>query len=291
MFWFLLFILCAGFLIFGVPILITRYFIKQYRASKAKTERIELEQKRKDEIRQRDLEWETEIKEKQKAEQRQLLEYKDRLRPQTEQPFPSPKYFMECEMEDTYRDIIVNGTEDLEEKSHLPKVKIDNSIMLKWDDSNDNIIIKVEDAYLRKLGYIDTEPELQKKIIDWIARKLPVHIIVSKVDESNIYLNITFYNSMFDKFRSSQTFRLLGTNNDDIGCYLGDYLIDNEVSFEYDCEKEKYAVLCDYEIGYLTDAIEPIIEKEHIALVSEVELNDRLMWKVKITIYYDAIVD
>ena len=292
--WIILFLV---FVFISIPVLIIQSFVKLYMKKKAERERAEQERvligrerKRKEEIRQNELKLENEARKKRQAERKLIEEHKDRLIPQYKKPSPPPDILMGSIIEYVYEDVIVFGTENLESKSHLPEVKIDDSIALMFEDDDIYTTIEILDRYDRPLGYIDTNPEILNRVIDFDNRKCPVLTTVSKVDDKNIYVNITFYELLINKFQKSRTFVFtIKDDDDDIGMYV-DPSIGDEVTFEYDFDKDKYAALCSYyEIGYLSDSIEKVIEEDYIALVTKVELDDDLNQNVEVTVYYGEI--
>jgi len=224
-------------------------------------------------------------------EKRRLHEkYKNRLIPQDKPPSDPPKYAREGTMISLYNDVIVSGTEQINDKSFLPEVKVNDKVNLELVGGDGCIaeVYEVSDYIFRKLGYLEMKAELQE-LFDWLRSDYPAWIIISKIDGEHIYLSLAFYVPFDEKYSKSKTFSLSGTKKKSLEYNIGHYLADTEISFDYDCDKDKYAVYSDEGniIGYLTTAIEDIVDGEYLALISDVGLDDSSKWYVKVTFHYN----
>jgi len=226
----------------------------------------------------------------QKEKRRLLEEYKDRLIPQDEPPDEPPKYAIEGMHMRIFNDIKVLGTYDIEDKSFLPILRVNSEVNLKrmGDIGYDNNTYEVSDFLYRQLGYLEIRSD-QHELLDLLKSDYSAWLIISKIDGEHIFLNIAFYAPFNEKYRKSKTFSLSGTNKKSLEYNIGYYLYGTEISFDYDCDKDKYAVYSEEGdiIGYLSSVIENIVDNEYVAFVSDVGRDDSLKWYVKVTFHYN----
>lgn len=123
------------------------------------------------------------------------------------------------------------------------------------------------------LGYI-YKGQTQDMINDFIVRDDPVYAVVSGVSpvESKIYFNIGFYK----KPKAEKLGRILASGR--LTTNSGEEAQDNiafctegeEVSVDYDYEKERYEVFCGEYIGCLPKRLEFYADKNVVMVISEI---------------------
>jgi len=242
------------------------------------TKRVELAEKK-----------EAEDEKKRKDERDRHDKFKDRLMPQAGPAQAPPAFYMAATLESMRNDVQVVDIEKLVDKSHLPALMVENPVDLQWEDYNeaDNKAILARNIYHKKLGYIKKDEKLQDKIIDWMQKQYPVYCVVTRVDEKFITLLIAFYTPLASQYSKSKTYILTRNTDEDSQKNIRLCDVDEKVSFSYDHSSKKYAVIAGHTIGYLSDAIESIIETPYVAIITGRELDDNVKHQVKITFYYE----
>lgn len=128
---------------------------------------------------------------------------------------------------------------------------------------------------------------------DWISRKDPVlACITSADDEKREYaVDIVFYRDQFkyllERNPNARKYRLTGNKSEEMQDRVSNLKKGKPLTIEYDIEKDKYAVLDGWEIGYLPASAARIVEErgaeDVTAYVAGTEIDDN--WKTVVYIY------
>lgn len=139
-----------------------------------------------------------------------------------------------------------------------------------------------------KIGYL-YKGKLKDMAYDFLESDDYVYGYISKIEDGNIMLNLGYYRKIIPEYKKSTTFKLTGTAKKDIQEALLYCSEDDEVSFDFDYEKDCYEVSDSDVIGYAPKSKTALIENlsEFYAYVSKVDTDSNDKYFVEVTIKYD----
>lgn len=160
-------------------------------------------------------------------------------------------------------------------------------------DSRAAVISVMKKGVDYKLGYLQKNSQLYEMFNDFEDRDEPV---LAKVDENNPgHFRLGFYkqtSSKKDRLKNSNSkiFTLTGVKNENIQASIACTEVGEELSYDYDYEKDKYYVDSRYgNIGYIPKSqVEIIEDSENIEMyISKITENDDGIYSVKVEMFYD----
>lgn len=116
------------------------------------------------------------------------------------------------------------------------------------------------------VGFI-ASGRIASMVKDWLSRNHPVlAYFTSADDEKREYaIDIVFYRDQFrhllERHPDAKKYKLTGNRSEEMQRNIGDLKEGQRLALEYDYEKEKYAVLDGWKIGYLPASAEKIVEE------------------------------
>lgn len=116
------------------------------------------------------------------------------------------------------------------------------------------------------IGALD-QSRICEMVDDWIKRNEPILAYFSSADDEKreYALAVAFYRDKFKylirKHPDAKRYKLIGNRSEEMQGNIGDLKEGQSLTVEYDYEKEKYAVLDGWEIGYLPASAARIVNE------------------------------
>jgi hypothetical protein len=210
-----------------------------------------------------------------------------------------PNHYKECVLNYHYAEVFIAGVQYLEDNSIINEELLGKEIIYNHEVDNkyDNkaIMLTVDG---KKLGYLPRDSKLQDMTYDWLKKELPIYSFVDSIefDELKITAYIAYYDTLSLKakkhFDKQKNIKLTGNSNEEMQGNIALSSVGDECEFTYDYDKEKFLVLCGFEIGYLgkndSELFESAISnEEYYATITEIGENDSGKMFIKISFNYN----
>jgi hypothetical protein len=143
-------------------------------------------------------------------------------------------------------------------------VKHGKSVEFKAEPENEHDPNAIAVMFNRqKIGYVPKN-RLQKMMHDFIARNDLVQAQISYIGSDGLKMSMDFYESIMNMRKKSamyKTFKVTGNRNEEMQSNISLYSVGEEVTADYDYDKEKYQAVCGLEIGYFPKVAEVLLER------------------------------
>ena len=165
----------------------------------------------------------------------------------------------------------------------LPGEKV--QLIREPDNPYDKKAVKVVTADGLWLGYLFKGTK-QDMVHDFQNRNLPILSMVSFSDSESkvIKIFLGFYRTNRRAEKATKIFKLTGNRNTDMQEALNICSENDEVTYDYDYDKEKYIASSGEEIGYFPKSANDLLEAEPSAYISKIEIDDDLNYTVFVAV-------
>lgn len=146
---------------------------------------------------------------------------------------------------------------------------------------NDEIGIYFRDTLIGKMK----PGRLQRMVSDWLDRQDPMWLMVTSVDDEkreaafDLYLYRDEMAYFLQRDPEAKKYKLIGTGSEEMQSRIEFLNVGQKCEISYDGDRDKYAVLNGWEIGYLPPSAGKIIaqtdEDSIKAFVADIQVNDQ----------------
>lgn len=198
-----------------------------------------------------------------------------------------------------YDEVKIVGTQYIDgAEKRLKELNSDSCIVVYREEDNPKdpktvVICEMENGVDYKLGYLSKSSNLYDMFNDFKDRG---EFVLIKVDEKfSGCFKLGFYKKVSNKKhriknKQSKIFTLTGTRNSDIQSAISYADVGDELSYDFDYEKDKYYVEASFDkIGYIPKSQEELIENaDDIEMyIDDITENDNGIYSVKVEMYYN----
>lgn len=198
-----------------------------------------------------------------------------------------PKTYILKPLQYHYDDVKVCTIKEDNLDFSILKTGLEVSLYIEKENQYDNKAVAI---YVDKtrIGYL-YKGKLKDMAYDFLDSGDYVYGYISHIQDENIILNLGYYRKVIPDFEKSTTFKLTGTAKKDIQEALLYCSEDDEVSFDFNYEKDCYEVSSLDVIGYAPKGKNKFIEElsDFYAYISKVDTDSNDKYFVEVTIKYD----
>lgn len=203
------------------------------------------------------------------------------------------------ELKYKYDEVSIVGSQYIDgAEQRIKNLNINSLVIIYREEDNPKdpkavAVCEMENGKKYKLGYLPKSSRLYDMFNDFADRGEHVSI---KIDENHPgYFKLGFYKIVSNrkdrtKNLNSKTFSLTGTKNNEIQSTISYADVGEELSYDYDYEKDKYFVEASAgTIGYIPKNKEELVENsDNIEMyIDEINENDEGIYSVKVELFYD----
>ena len=156
---------------------------------------------------------------------------------------------------------------------------------------NDEVAIYFQDTLIGKMK----PGKLRDMVSDWLDRHDPMWLMITRVDDAkreaafDLYLYRDEMAYLLQRDPDAKKYKLIGTTSDEMQDRLDLLSIGQKCEVSYDGDRDKYAVLDGWEIGYLPPSARRIVEQtdedDIRAFVADIQVNDQFKKSVYVYLF------
>lgn len=164
--------------------------------------------------------------------------------------------------------------------SRFENIKIGDKIKFSVQE---DLSVKVIVDSIGEIGTLNSGT-IKNMVIDYMKSDKPISSVISGIS-NEITLYIAFYGRKKDSFILRE-FKLVGNKNQELQDNILSCSVDDDVTFEYDYEKEQYLALSIIEIGYAPKSFNSFFEENerYIANIKDISENDNGKYEVMVEV-------